>query len=322
MRQGTAAWVLAAVVVVWGLSWPVMKVGVEYLSPITFACLRNLLAAVAMFGVSAALGQFRLPHRQDMPLVLSVGAIQIAGYLALVTVALQFVPAGRSAILAFTTPIWVVPGAIFLLRESFGGLKAIGFLLGMVGVGVMFNPGEFDWSDRDQIIGNGLLLLAALLWGVLILQIRMHRWRGSPLSLAPWQMSFGALVLALLIPVLEPQPRLEWSWPLVGVLCYAGFVASAFGVWGSVAATQALPAITVSLALLGSPVVSVMVSALFLGEPITATNLGGLLLISGGLAALAYAQRGEQQPGLHSLSESPAKSSQAAPASSTSRAEK
>ena len=291
VTRGTAAALLIGVVMAWGLSWPIMKVGLEYVSPLTFACIRNVVAATAMGCISFAAGQARLPSRGDWPLVLSVGAVQIAGFLGLITVALQFVPAGRSAILAFTTPIWVVPLALFVLKEPLGVLRSMGFVLGIGGVAVMFNPAGFDWHDSDVLIGNGLLLFAALLWAFLILQIRLHKWSGSPLSLAPWQMGFGALLLGLSIPILEPEPYLHPEPVFFGVLAYAGLVASAFGVWASVVVTRALPAITVSLGMLASPVVSVVTSVAFFGERLSATNLGGLLLISGGLAAIALAER-------------------------------
>ena len=36
-------------------------------------------------------------------------------------------------------------------------------LAGLAGIAIMFNPFAFDWSNRDALIGNGLLLLAAVL---------------------------------------------------------------------------------------------------------------------------------------------------------------
>ncbi|MBL4623270.1 MAG: DMT family transporter, partial [Immundisolibacteraceae bacterium] len=211
--------------------------------------------------------------------------------LGLATIALQYVPAGRSSILAFTTPIWVVPGAIWFLGERLGKLKLIGSVFGIAGVAVMFNPAAFDWNDPDTLLGNGFLLLAAMLWGLVMLQIRGHRWIGSPLSLAPWQMSIGAIALFLLMPWFEPSPRFDRSAELFAVLVYAGVFASAFGVWGMVAVSQALPSISVSLAMPASPAISVVSAMILLSEPITWTNAGGLVLISAGLVCIALAER-------------------------------
>jgi hypothetical protein len=105
------AWLLlGSVILLWGINWPVMKLGLVDIPPMTFAVIRMLLGAVCMFGVLALRGRIRLPSRHDLPIVLTVGLLQMGAFLGLVTVALQFVSAGRSSILAYTTALWVVPG--------------------------------------------------------------------------------------------------------------------------------------------------------------------------------------------------------------------
>ncbi len=191
------AWLLlGSVILLWGINWPVMKLGIEDIPPMTFAVIRMVLGAVCMFGVLALRGnRIRLPSRHDLPIVLTVGLLQMGAFLGLVTVALQFVSAGRSSILAYTTALWVVPGAALFLGERLTGTKLIGFMLGMAGVAVMFNPAAFDWTDRNVLIGNGLLMLAALAWAAQIIQVRGHRWHASPLELAPWQFTVAAVAL-------------------------------------------------------------------------------------------------------------------------------
>ncbi|MGD8710867.1 MAG: DMT family transporter, partial [Ectothiorhodospiraceae bacterium] len=271
------AWVLlVSVIVLWGANWPVMKVGLNYIPPVTFAAARMLLGATVMFVVAGLAGQLRFPSRHDRVVVISVGLMQMGGFLALVTFGLQFVPAGRSAILAYTTSLWVVPMATVLLRERLSGLKLTGFLLGIAGVLVLFNPLGFDWSDPQVILGNGMLLLAALLWAILIVHVRGHRMEGSPLSLGPWQFTVGAMVLVPIALVTEWGRPIHWSAELGVILFYNGPVATAFGFWAMITVTRALPAITTSLSSLGVPIFGMLASAVFIGEPLTATNTGGL----------------------------------------------
>jgi drug/metabolite transporter (DMT)-like permease len=229
--------------------------------------------------------------------VISVGLMQMGGFLALVTFGLQFVPAGRSAILAYTTSLWVVPMATVLLRERLSGLKLTGFLLGIAGVLVLFNPLGFDWSDPQVILGNGMLLLAALLWAILIVHVRGHRMEGSPLSLGPWQFTVGAMVLVPIALVTEWGRPIHWSAELGVILFYNGPVATAFGFWAMITVTRALPAITTSLSSLGVPIFGMLASAVFIGEPLTATNTGGLVLVLCGVALVTLAdRRASRQP--------------------------
>jgi drug/metabolite transporter (DMT)-like permease len=208
----------------------------------------------------------------------------MGAFLALVNIALLHVGAGRSAILAYTTPLWVTPAAIFLLGERLTGFKLLGLALGLGGVAVLFNPLGFNWSDPQVLIGNALLLLAALAWSVAILHVRGHAWDSSPLQLAPWQMVIAVPPLVLISWLTEDWSRIRWSGDLALVLAYNGPLATAFCFWAVVSVTRALPAITTSLSLLAVPVTGVAASALFLGEPLTPTLVAGLVLILAGTA--------------------------------------
>ena len=126
MSSRSALLLLGAVIVLWGVNWPIMKVGLESIGPFTFAASRMVLGGITMFTVAAATGNLTWPHRKDWPVVISVGLIQLAAFIGMVTFALQFVPAGRSSILAYTTPLWVLPISFLLLHESVNGWKLVG----------------------------------------------------------------------------------------------------------------------------------------------------------------------------------------------------
>lgn len=287
-----AAWLLlAAVVLLWGANWPVMKVGLAYIPPLTFAATRMLLGSITMFAVAALTGQLRLPTRHDWPLVLGIGLMQMGGFIALVTFGLQYVPAGRSAILAYTTSLWVVPMATLVLGERLAGLRLIGFGLGFAGVLTLFNPFGFDWSDPDTLTGNGLLLVAALLWAIMIIAVRGRRMEGSPLALAPWQFAVAAALIAPFAALTESAGEIRWTTELGIILFYNGPVATAFGFWAMITITRALPAITTSLASLGVPLVGLVLSSLFIGESADVTLLLGLVLIVSGVAAVSLADQ-------------------------------
>lgn len=289
VRRRMALALLVLVILFWGVNWPVMKMVVGQMPPIAFVASRLVLGAITMILVAALAGQLRVPDIQDVPVILSVGLLQMTIFMLLVTVAVQHVPAGRAGILAYTTPLWVVPLAVIFLKEKVGLTKAVGLAVGLSGVAVLFNPAAFDWSDPSVRLGNGLLMLAALIWACNIVHVRGHRWVGTPLSLAPWQMGLAAILATIASIATEDLGRVEWSGQLVGLLIFNGPVATAFCFWAMVTVNRALPAITTSLSILGVPVVGLVSSSLWLGEPLTVTNLIGLGLIGGGLMAVALA---------------------------------
>lgn len=275
---------LAAVVLLWGVNWPIMKIGIGVIPPLWFAVLRSLIGAVTLFVVLFATGRFAWPTRRDLPIIASIGLLQIGAFLALVNVALLHVDAGRSAVLAYTTPLWVGPGAILLLGERPTPLKISGLLLGLGGVALMFSPAAMDWSDQAELIGNLMLMLAAAGWAAAILHVRGREWRLSLLQLLPWQFLASQPLLLALAFWLEGPPDFTWSPTVLAILAYNGPIASAFCYWAVLAVTRALPATTTSLSLLAVPAAGLIASTLALGEPLGASLIGGCVLILGGVA--------------------------------------
>jgi drug/metabolite transporter (DMT)-like permease len=295
-RTGPAALLLGPVVLLWGVNWPIMKMGLAFMPPLWFAAARVSLATLCFFVLLLATGRLRRPPHADMPVVLSVGLLQTAAFLGLTHVALMFVEAGRSAILAYTTPLWVAPLSALFLREHLTRAKLLAVGLGMAGVAVLFNPLDVDYGDHRVLLGNGLLLLSAVVWATAIVHVSGHRWQASPLALMPWQMLLGALVLIPAAMMVEPGPRIDWSPELLAILFYNGPVASAFCYWAFVTVNRSFSATTTALGSLGVPVVGVFASALALGEPLTVAKLAGLVLIGIGVTVLAIAGPSDVEP--------------------------
>jgi drug/metabolite transporter (DMT)-like permease len=201
-----------------------------------------------------------------------------------VSVGLQFVPAGRSIVLGYTTPLWVSAGARLFLGEALTRARVAGIATGLLGLAVLFNPSSFPWHDRAALTGNVLVLLGSFCWAASILHVRAHRWVSSPFELVPWQVLLATCTLAPLALMFEGLPRIDWSPRLLALLLYGGTAGIALPYWAMQIVNKNLPAITTALALLVVPVVGVACSALALGEPITAGLILAMLLIISGIA--------------------------------------
>ena len=191
-RQALA--LLTVVVLAWGFTWVVSKL-LQYMTPLWAVAARSAVAPrPAVIGTGAAPRGW--PVRADIPVILSVGLLHMGAFAALVSLGLQHVPAGRSVVLAYTTPLWVIPAARLFLGEPIGPGRRAGLLLGLAGLLLIFNPLAFDWSDRAAIFGNALVLLAALCWAANIVYVRAHRWVTPPFELAFWQALLATVVLS------------------------------------------------------------------------------------------------------------------------------
>jgi len=281
-REG--ALFLLTVVVAWGLTWPVNKLLLESLSPLWMMALRSAIAAAALFAISVALGRLAWPPRADLPVLLSITLLHMVGFAVLAAWGLRLVPTGRSVVLAYTTPLWVIPGAVLFLGERLTPRRMLGVAVGLLGLLVLFNPLAFDWASRNAILGNGAILLAAMLWAASILHLRGHRWQSAPFDLVPWEMLLATAVLTPLAVLISGAPRVEWGGRLAALLLYAGVPGTALAYWATAVASRNLPAVTTALGLLMTPVVSVAVATVWLGEPLTLPLVTAMALILGGIA--------------------------------------
>jgi drug/metabolite transporter (DMT)-like permease len=206
------------------------------------------------------------------------------GFSVLSTWGLMRVPAGRSVVLAYTTPLWVIPGAWLFLGERLTPRRAAGVAIGLAGLVTLFNPLALDWTDGQIVLGHLAIVAAAMLWALSILHIRGHRWISTPFELLPWETMLATVILVPLAVLGAGSLHAEWTPRLVLLVLYAGIPGSALAYWAVAMASRDLPAVTTSLGLLATPVVSVIAATIFLGEPLTPSLVVAIVLILGGVA--------------------------------------
>jgi drug/metabolite transporter (DMT)-like permease len=286
-RETRVAWLqLAAAVVLFGLTWPAMKIGLAAGTPVWLAAGRASMSAATAFLMLAFLGRLKTPPRGEWPIILSVGAFQLCFFFALANLGVQSVPAGRSGVLAYTTMLWMVPLSL-LTGERVGWRALLGVALGVAGLVALVDPTRFDWNDHKVVMGHVYLLLAGFSWALAMLHTRRHRWQTTPLDVLPWQMSVAAILLWTLALLFEPAGYLDGSkWQLWTALLYIGAFAGPIGTWAAVSVTRALPPLTTSLGMLGVPLLSLVSSVFLLNEPITLPLAIGTALVIAGIAVV------------------------------------
>lgn len=280
---------LAFTALTWGVNFPILKMGLDYSPPLLYTTLRMVLGTITMFVIARCLGILRVPHRADIPVVFSVGLLQNMGFITLVTIGMQFMPAGRAAILAYTSPIWVVPAAALFLGERFTWPRALGTGLGLSGLMAIFNPLTIDWESPGTLMGGGLIVLATLVWTAGLIHVRRHSWRGDVLSLIPWQLLSSVFLLVPLSLLMEDVAAIRWEPAFLVNIFFSGALASGVCVAAQVGAIRSLPAVTMSLSSAAVPAVGLLSSAVILGEQPGHADIVGFCLIGLGLLVVGLA---------------------------------
>src|SRR5208282_5836237 len=134
------------------------------------------------------------------------------------------------------------------------------------------------------LLGNALVLLAAVCWAASILYVRAHRWVSAPFEMLVWEALLATAVLTPLALFGEGVPSVAPSAGLVLLLLYGGAFGIALPYWAITLVNRSLPAAVTSLGLLAVPPFGVACAALALGEPLSLSLLGAMALIIGGIA--------------------------------------
>ena len=284
LSRRVALLLFAIVIFTWGFNWTVTKLILQSAPPLWTIAIRSAIAAVVLLPLLMVKGELVLPKRGDMPVVLSIAVLHMTAFAALVGIALGLIPAGRSIVLGYTTPLWVAPGAALFLGERLSRLQAVGVALGIAGLALIFNPAAFDWSDTRALLGNAMILLAALCWAASILHVRAHKWVSTPFQLVFWEVLLATVLLVIIALIFEGVPKIRWSWQVVGLLLYGGVFGVALAYWAMAMVNRSLPALTTSLGILATPVVGVLSAVVALNEALSLPLVGAMLLIGGGIA--------------------------------------
>jgi drug/metabolite transporter (DMT)-like permease len=278
---------LTLLVLTWAVSWPVIKIGVSALPPLWYGVWRYLIAAACLFAVLTLRREVALPPRPDWPLVAVSGALQMGAYSALTGLALTVLSPGRASVLAFSTPIWVVPLSAWWLHEHISWRAVFGVVLGVSGVFAIAAP-SIHLKEGSQIVAYALLMAAAAIWAIAIVFVRAHAFTASALSLAPWQMLVAAGLLLPLALLFEGGPT-AFELDVAASLAYVGPVATAFAYWAVVQVGRHVRASSLSMALLATPSLGILISALTLGEKVEPSLGAGVILIGAGIWLTAKA---------------------------------
>jgi len=208
--------------------------------------------------------------------------LQMGLFTALVTGALHFVMPGRASLIAYATSIWVVPGAALVLKQRLSGQQRLATMFSYLGMAIVVLPALLH-ADLHGMIGYLMLAAASLSWAINILQIKSIKGVRLDFDLLPWQTLVAALPLTVLALAVEGAPAFLVEPHAWYVIAYTGPLATALTFLIVLQMTQRLSPVTVSVCMLGVPVVGITLSSLIFGEALSADLLMGVALICLGL---------------------------------------
>ena len=290
-RQWT---VLVLLTLVWGINWPIMKLGVTGFPPLTFRTLCLWLGTPVLgLALLAMRVPFRIPreHWREL-LVLAVFNMFI--WHGMIIIAVQSLSSGRSAILGYTMPMFsAVLGAWFfgnrLARRAWAGVAAA-----TLGVVLLL------WHEFTHLTGrpDGVLLalVAASTWALGTQLLRRTKMPVPTLAISFWMTAMTAVVMTVLAVTFEqdrwiaPSPT-HWGAIVFNAVLVFGFAHAA---WFYLA--RSLPPVASTLSVMLIPVVGVFSGALALGEILHWQDWAAVVLMVLSIAAVLWPQGTKASP--------------------------
>jgi len=276
---------LAALIMIWGTTFYLVKLAVAEVHPFTVAASRVWLAAVFVVPF-ALLTRRTIPDKGAQWLgCAAVGIFSLAIPLNLMTWAQQVVPSGIAGVYMAAIPLFVLPLAhIFSIGERMTVRKLIGFVVGFAGVLMLIGfetlaqLGSADGTAQLACLG------AAMSYAVGSIMIR-----NAPKT-DPIAMSAIALVIAAILTA----PLASIAWPdslpspsIIAVLVWVGAVSTGLAMILRVSVISTAGSVFMSIAGYFVPITALAVGAIFGGEVVSVTDAIACALI---LCGVAFAQ--------------------------------
>lgn len=285
--MGNGDWLrLLFLSLLWGGTFFFAEVAVETIPPLTLAWARVGLAALVLVLVMAVLGQLRNLGAWPWGSLLAMGLLNNAIPFSLIFWGQSGIESGLASILNATAPFWSVAlGAWVIRSEPITAKRACGLLLGLAGVVLLIGP------DALSGLGEGVWFQLAVLAAALSYALA-GIWGRRLRTLSPWQAASGQLICStlLLAPIALFIDR-PWTLPLPDSAALASVLGLAllstalayllfFRILRDAGPTNLL------LVTLLIPPSAILLGSLFLGERFGLFEVGGLILILSGLAAI------------------------------------
>lgn len=282
---------LLALACAWSSTYPLTKIGLQSIPPVTFIVTRSLIAAAFLLAVLRVRGISLPTELKAWKLFAFQQIINSTLPFLIITWAQQYVPAANTVVLAATTPIFAFLITWSITRhEPATLLKLAGAILGLAGTAVIIGLDALT-SLGHEIFAEIAILLATLSFACgTIFGLRMSGYQ--PTVVAAGSLLFGGLLLLPVSLIVEHPWTLHPTLASIAAAATMGIFSSALGLMMFYMCLARLGTLTTnSQAYLRIPI-GVALSVWLLGEAVPANLAAGLVLVMIGVAAMTIS--GEQ----------------------------
>ncbi|PWA05288.1 EamA family transporter [Pueribacillus theae] len=267
-----------ALTLIWGASWILAKIGLDYMGPFTFSLFRFASGVIVLFLVLFFMKRLSI---KQIPLrdLMILGLIQTAAVFLFVAYGMMFVDAGKTSVLLYTMPIWSGILAAKFLDEQLTGANILAMILGAAGLLLIVGFDLNTLTDRSVIIGDLFILIASVCWATANIFYQKKFKKADRLQVNAYQMLFGTIAMLMAALMMEWGEPIQWTGMSIFAILFTGIAASAisFSIWFYL--LDSVDTATAAMSILLVPIFGLVFGAIFLGEKLTTNIIIGSSLI-------------------------------------------
>jgi drug/metabolite transporter (DMT)-like permease len=271
---------LAAICIIWGTTYLILRIAVLHFPPFLFVVIRQLIAGSLLVGFMVLTGRAKWPDMRQIRRQAIAGFFMITLGNGLVAWAEVLIPSGVAAILCSLMPVVVILINVGINKGERPTVPIFaGVLLGLVGILMIFGEHLEAFSRSEYQTGIAMIFIAVLAWAGGSVWIKKQGNDGDPFLNAGLQMFFGGVWLIPATAMFDNLTDVTWSLEAFYALVYLVLIGSVVAYACYTYVLRKLPMTIVSLYAYVNPVVAVLLGWIVLDEKLN-MQIGIAILVT------------------------------------------
>lgn len=278
---------LAITSVGWGFNWPVTKYLLGELPPLTLRGVTGVIGALLLAAFALLRRESLKVGEGQWPRLVMAAVLNVTGWMVLMGLALLWLPASETALIAYTMPVWAALLAWPVLGERPTVLRTLALVMAFAGLASILGGNGLS-ASAEKMPGILMALGGAIGFALGTVLAKKLPIQLPPVTAAAWQIGIGCFpvaVVGLAIETTDLDKVTTTGWVL---LFYSTVIQFCIAYVSWFAALARLPASVAAIGTMAVPVIGVVASAIALSEPLGPGQIAALVLT---LAAVVLATR-------------------------------
>jgi drug/metabolite transporter (DMT)-like permease len=268
---------LVTLCLIWGMTWPMMKISLTEIPPLSMRTMTAAIGGVALFAICLFRRRsLRVSTARDWVHIFVASFFNISAFSLFTAFAQIQAATSRVAILTYTLPIWTLLLAWLVLGERPSRLQVFAIVLCCIGIAILVAP----LATTGIPLGLALAVGGGFSWAAGTVYLKWARINGDPMGVAAWQLAIGFVVITGCLLIFDGGLDLGsaglGAWLALIFVSVMGN-AVAYAMWFDI--VPVVPAATAALGILGIPVLGVLATVLIVGDGLSGSDIIGFALI-------------------------------------------